>query len=278
MSKTFKVMRGVRQGDPLSCALFNLAIELLACRIRNNINLKGLNIPAIERKQIINLYADDTCLFLSKEDNLDHVKEILDEWCKALGVKFNTEKTEIVPIGSWNHRARMIETRKLNQDERAPLDEKIKISRDKEAIRLLGAWIGNDTEAERPWEPVIDKIHKTLTRYRWSHPTMTERKIIIQMVVGGYMQFLTQAQGMPTKIEEVLTKIIRNFMWEDNKSPRVTLEYLHYPHKEGGLNLLDIKARNEAIEIMWLKEYLNLSPLRLTWAKITDITIDVAAP
>ena len=63
-----------------------------------------------------------------------------------------------------------------------------------------------------------------------------------------------------------------------NKSPMVTLEYLHYPHEEGGLNLLDIKARNEAIEIMWMKEYLNLSPSRLTWAKITDIAIDAVAP
>ena len=124
-----------------------------------------MNIPAIERKQIINLYADDTCLFLSKEDNLDHVKEIVDEWCEVSGAKFNTEKTEIVPIGLWEHRARMVETRKLNQDERAPLDEKIKIARDKDTIRLLGAWIGNDTEAERPWELVIDKIHKTLMRY-----------------------------------------------------------------------------------------------------------------
>ena len=78
---------------------------------------------------------------MSKEDNLDHVKEILNEWCEVLGAKFNTEKTKIVPIGLQEHRARMVETRKLNQDERAPLDEKIKIARDKEAIRLLGAWI-----------------------------------------------------------------------------------------------------------------------------------------
>jgi len=32
-SRTFKVMRGVQQGDPLSCPLFDLAIEPLACHI-----------------------------------------------------------------------------------------------------------------------------------------------------------------------------------------------------------------------------------------------------
>ena len=107
---------------------------------------------------------------------------------------------------------------------------------------------------------------------------MTERKMIIQMVVGGYMQFLTQAQGMPMKIEEAITKITWNFIWEDNKSLRVALGVLQYPHEEGGLNLLDIKVRNKAIEIMWLKKYLKLSLIRPTWAEIADISIDMVAP
>ena len=40
----------------------------------------------------------------------------------------------------------------------------------------------------------------------------------------------------------------------------VCLEYLHKHISEGGLNLLDIQAHNEAIEPVWLVEYLNLTP------------------
>ncbi|GBE79119.1 hypothetical protein SCP_0203160 [Sparassis crispa] len=36
-SSPFKVTRGVRQGDPLSCLIFNLAIEPLACLLRNSL-------------------------------------------------------------------------------------------------------------------------------------------------------------------------------------------------------------------------------------------------
>ena len=124
----------------------------------------------------------------------------------------------------------------------------------------LITWIGNNTNDITPWEAVVDKMYKNLKRWKKMHPTMKGRKAIIQIIVGGYTQFLTKAQGMPTHIESALTKIIRDFMWEDDSSPRITLKLLQKPIDEGGLNLLDIKARNEAIEIVWLKAYLNFSP------------------
>jgi len=57
------------------------------------------------------------------------------------------------------------------------------------------------------------------------------------------------------------------------------MDTLRRPILEGSLNILDIKARNEAIEIIQLKTYLNFSPLRQKWATITDhITLAAAPP
>ena len=277
-SKPYKVTRGVRQGDPLSCALFDLAIEPLACRLRTDHRLRGYNIPGSEEKLITTLFADDTNLYLSKHDKMDDVKEILEEWCLASGAKFNIEKTEIIPIGTPEHRNQIIQTRKLNAQDQTTLDERIRIANDGEATRSLGAWIGNNVNDITPWEPIIDKTHKTLNIWNRSHPTVLGRKIIAQAIIGGYTQFLTMAQGMPKHIESALIKIIRNFMWNDSTNPRIALETLYRPVEEGGLNLLDLTSRNEAIEIMWLKTYLTPPPNRPTWAKITDILIDAAAP
>lgn len=186
LSTPFRVTRGIRQGDPLSYALFNLAIEPLACRIKSDHHLKGYEIPGIEEKIIINLYANDTNLFLSKEDNLDYVHKVLNEWCKASRAKFNIGKTEIIPIGTPEHCLQMTTTRKLNSNEQAPLDEQIKIAGDREVIWILGAWLGNKTNASTPWEPIIDKIHKALNLYGKSHPTLHGRKVITQIIIGGY--------------------------------------------------------------------------------------------
>ena len=61
----FKVLRGVRQGCPLSCLLFILVVEILAINVRNNRDIKGIRIGQKEHK--ILQFADDTTCFLSNE-------------------------------------------------------------------------------------------------------------------------------------------------------------------------------------------------------------------
>jgi hypothetical protein len=67
-------------------------------------------------------------------------------------------------------------------------------------------------------------------------------------------------------------------MWEQDSSLRIVIEALPQSVHERGLNLLNIKAKNDAINIMWLKEYLRLTPMRPTWAKVVDLLINAVAP
>ena len=277
-SDPFKITRGIRQGDPLSCAIFDLAIEPLACLIRKDPNLKGIKIPGIKEPLKAKFFADDTSLYMNETDKFDTVQMVLQDWCLVSGAKFNIEKTEVIPIGTIAHRNQVVRTRKINEQDENELNEHIRIADEGQAIRFLGAWIGNHTNDKTPWEPIIDKVNRLLGRWGMSRPTMKGRKTIVQAVIGGCTQYLTMAQGMPPNVEAALTKIARDFMWNDDSSPRLALDILYKPITEGGLKLLDIKTRNEAIEIMWLKSYLNLSPSRPAWATVTDLLIDTAAP
>ena len=277
-SDTFRVTRGVRQGDPLSCPLFDLAIEPLACCIRADLNIKGIVVPGIENAIKITLFADDTNLFLSRDDRLDYIQRTLDKWCEVSGARFNIEKTKILPIGMKAHRRTVATTRKINPQDNAPLPPRIRIANDGEAVRMLGAWIGNDTNDQTPWEPILDTIKAKLNRWDNARLTLNGKRIIIQAIVGGHTQFLAKAQGMPSHIEEALTKMISKFIWHQGTKPRIAMTTLRRPVHEGGLNVLDINARNEAIEIVWLKAYLNFSPSRQKWATVTDHIVLAAAP
>jgi hypothetical protein len=110
ISKPFKVKRGVRQGDPLSCLLFNMVIESLAQSIRNS-SLEGFETPGHLGNLLVTLFADNTTIYLSKNDSFNELNIILEEWCLASGAKFNIDKTELLPIGPREHRDRIIETR-----------------------------------------------------------------------------------------------------------------------------------------------------------------------
>ena len=138
MSDPFTVMRGVRQGDPLSCFLFNLGIEPLACMIRKSEKINGFKIPGSDDRLVVNLFADDTVVYTHENDKYDDLQEILDKWCRVSGAKFNKEKTEIIPIGSKAHRSRILQTKKIHLTDN-PLSEDIHIAEDGEAIRSLGS-------------------------------------------------------------------------------------------------------------------------------------------
>ena len=277
LSEPFQVTRGVRQGDPLSCLLFDLAIEPLACLIRNNPHIRGINIPGLIEKLVIKLFADDTNLYLSKYDRLDIIQQVLDMWCEASGTKFNIEKTEVIPIGSTNYRQTVTTERKINPHDQVPLPNQICIAKDGEAVRMLGAWIGNRAKDQAPWEPMIDKIKMNLEKWNKIRPTINGKCRIIQVIVSGLTQFLTQVQGMPPHVESALKKIVNDFIWDDGRGVRIAQEFLHQLKEAGGLGLLDIKTRNKAIDLIWLKTYLNFSPTRQTWAEITDLIISRSA-
>ncbi|TFK54347.1 hypothetical protein OE88DRAFT_1624744 [Heliocybe sulcata] len=240
--------------------------------------IHGFQVPGILDNVLVTLFADDTTVYLRKADRYADLILCLETWCRASGARFNSEKTEIIPVGSASHRSRVLTTRCLHPDD-TPLPASIHIAQDGEAVRSLGAWIGNNVDNSAPWEATLDKVNHTLTRFLRGHPTLFEKTHLIQATVGGMTQYLTKVQGMPPPVEDALVKITRRFIWEENSSnPPIALDHLYKPATKGGLSLLDLKARNDAIELTWLRAYLDLSPHRPTWAFVTDLLLNVLAP
>lgn len=178
----------------------------------------------LEEKLIANLFADDTTTFLSENDSIGDLESILSKWCKASTVKFNIQKTEIIPIGTEDYRKKVIEHRKISENgDKIPEDRHI--VKDGEAVRILGAWMGKKVEVNGIWAPLVEKIDMELERWEKVNPTIEGRKLIVQMVVGGMTQYLTNVQKMTGQVEKRLTKRIRHFLWGERKCPQLTLKH-----------------------------------------------------
>ena len=96
----FDIRCGVRQGDPLSPLLFILAIEVLACRIREDKGIKGILINEEEIK--LTLFADDMTCFLRDIASYHRLLATLQIFYKFSNLRVNDDKTEIFAIGTHN--------------------------------------------------------------------------------------------------------------------------------------------------------------------------------
>ena len=278
LSEPFTITRGVRQGDALSCLLFDIAIEPLAENIRKSREITGIQIPGRRDFLKVGMFADDTSTYLSKNDKIEDLQAILRKWCSVSGAKFNIEKTEIIPLGSREQRSEIINSRKLNAEHAETIPADVHIARDGEPVRILGAWIGNEVNQATTWAPIVEDCCNRLKRWGAAKHSLEGRRLIVQMQIGGVTQFLTKVQGMPREVETELNKQIRRFMWNNEKSDTVNQAQMFAKHKKGGKKVLDLEARNKAIHLTWLKAYLNLDSKRAKWTYFADAMIQDDIP
>ena len=277
LSIPYIIHRGVRQGDALSCLLFDIAIEPLATAIRTSPEIKGIPIPGTKKALKIKLFADDTTVFLSETDSIDKLQTILADWCEVSGAKFNIEKTEIIPLGDNAQRNEITASRHLNvTSDTVPTN--VHIAKDGEPVRILGAWLGNNINQSLTWAPILENVCMRLKRWGAARHSLEGRRLIIQMQVAGVTQYLTKVQGMPKEVESELNKQIRKFMWNYENIDTVNETQMYATHENGGKKLLDIESRNKAIHLTWLKTYLNLGPDRATWTFFADAMISSDIP
>ena len=89
--KAFPLRSGTRQGCPLSPLLFNIILEVLATAIREEKEIKGIQI----RKEVkLSLFADDIILYIENpKDSIRKLQKRISELSKVSGYKINTQKS-----------------------------------------------------------------------------------------------------------------------------------------------------------------------------------------
>ncbi|CDO71547.1 hypothetical protein BN946_scf184911.g17 [Trametes cinnabarina] len=267
-SNTYKVYRGVRQGDPLSCLLFDLAIEPLSAMIRKS-ELKGFDISNRLEALKATLFADDTTTYLHEDDDFGVLQNILDTWCSAAKAKFNMKKTEIIPIGQKTYRKEVADTYTATGGWKN-YPRAVHVAGEGDAIRILGAFLGNGIDECDVWSRTLAKITEALDRWKAGRKSLEGKRHIAQMLFGGMTQFLTDVQRMPPNISQRLTKILWRYIWDDHHNTPVGMSHLMLPFEKGSFKILDLDSRNEAIDVSWLKAYLTFGPNWPWWADVAD--------
>jgi hypothetical protein len=188
-SKFFETSRGIRQGCPISANLFILVVEVLAHKIRNNNNIKGIRINGIEFK--LSQYADDTCLYLNNEKSLKYAIQVFQKFTTCSGLKVNKEKSEAIWIGaSSNYRHK-------------PLGLKWT-----KGATYLGIYISNDIQkaTETNFQNKMQNIEDLLKMWTLRKLTLRGKVQIVNTLVISQLLYVGTVMVMPKGYLEKIKK------------------------------------------------------------------------
>ena len=89
--KAFPLRSGTRQGFPLSPLLFNIVLEVLATAVKEEKEIKGIQIGKEEK---LSLFADDMILYIENpKESIRKLPELISAFSKVSGYKINTQKS-----------------------------------------------------------------------------------------------------------------------------------------------------------------------------------------
>jgi len=95
----FKVSRGVRQGCPSSPLLLVLGVEVMAQKVRQSPEYRGIKLPQSTEAKI-SQFADDTTLICSDINALKESKNVINNFSAISGLKLNKKETKAMYVVS----------------------------------------------------------------------------------------------------------------------------------------------------------------------------------
>ena len=241
-TKEIKIERGVKQGGCCSAYYFLVIAEILAIHIREESNLIGIDIGEIHR--LLGQYADDMDLYLwGSKRNINNALYTLKALREFSGFTINVAKTSLLKLGA----------AKTNED----LTNFASNIKEANYINVLGVEVSNkrndDSLNNINYSPLINKAHGILNVWKHRGLSLLGKIMIVNTLVGSL--FVYKMSVLPLISHNTikdLTTLITNFIWCGRK-PKIRTEILMLDKIYGGAGLVNLKLKDQALKIAWIK-------------------------
>ena len=235
----FRLSRGVRQGCPLSPCLFNLAAELLACKLRQDKEIQGINIFGKELK--LSQFADDTTLLNSSCNSINKAIAVLENFGDISGLKLNPSKTKALWLGPWRHRQ----------------DKPFGFQWPEKPIRVLGTFISyNEKENEKyNFTLKLQKLKSILDIWNCRSLTIFGRCLIAKSLGISQLIHSLSSLDVPLEYLNAVNSAIFKFIWK-NKKDKIKRKVMFLDYDQGGLRAPSIYALSKSLKLAWISRLL----------------------
>ena len=245
ISDWFNITRGCRQGDPISPYLFILCAEIMGCMIRENDNIKGVNINDTEIK--LSQYADDSEIILRGDRaSFEETIQVVQLFGAVSGLLLNTKKTNSIWLGS-------------NRNSQIRFMQHLDICWNPAKFKILGIWFSNELD-DCIANNYNDKLLEIKHLYKiWSKRQITPlgRIAILKSLILSKLIFLWVL--LPNPPDGLITEIqssIFEFVWA-SKYDRINRNTSTKNLKDGGIGIPNVRRYINALKITWIKRLIN---------------------
>ncbi|XVF73335.1 hypothetical protein PTKIN_Ptkin12aG0193100 [Pterospermum kingtungense] len=249
-TKEFKMLRGLRQGCPMSPFLFNLVAEALNVVLQKAIQLNffsGLQVSNNGVRISHLQFVDDVIIFCELVDSqVINLKRILRCFQLASGLGINFAKSSVFGLGCTD----------MEVDRWASL---LRCKVEKFPSSYLGIPIGARANSVSVWEPIVQKFERKLSGWKAKQLSMSGRCTLIRSVFLSLPNYFLSIFQIPCTIKEKIDRIQRRFLWgkvnDNRKIHWVAWESICQPKRFGGLDIVDLKLKNRALLNKWVWRY-----------------------
>ena len=247
------LLRGVRQGCPLSPLLYVLVIEILALQLRANPNIVGFTVGG---EKIISLhYADDTVITIKQNRCFKEVYKELTAYESATGAKVNTTKTKGLWTGRW----------------RGSTHSPLGYAWTSGNVENLGLFFGNDRPAHHTFEKILPKIIRSLNYWRRFHLNKLSRARIIEIFHASQLWYAARFYPIPAPIQQQVQHAFTHYINWPHHVHTVSQQELFKLRPHGGIKLLHIQTKSQASKASWIIQLVTNPVLATHLALVTDL-------
>ena len=236
----FKLSRGVRQGCPLSPYLFIVAVEILACKIRQDREIKGISIFHKEFK--LSQFADDTTLLCRDCNSVNRAITVMDTFGGVSGLKLNPSKTKALWLGSL----------------RNCKDNPFNFNWPKEPIRILGTFVSYDEKQneEKNFGQKMQKLDTILDIWNARNLTLFGRCLITKSLGISQLVHCISTLVIPKDCAQAVNSSIFKFIWRKRKD-KIKRKVMSLDYKKGGLRAPSIETMTKSLKLAWISRFLD---------------------
>ena len=236
-STSIDIHNGIKQGCALSMLLYILCIEEIIIRIKLNQNIHGYKVNSHLQTTIkIVAYADDTTIIVTDETSVIEIKNEFDRWCLYSGAKLNITKTSVLTNDYlFQNRLNII------------IEENLKI---------LGIYFNINGLSKKNFDNISNQINLFKKTWYNINLSMIERCLAINVFLLSKLWYIANFHYFKDEQLKLINKTIHNFIWHSN-SERIKRDSLIMNYDDGGLKLVKIKAKLQAMQIKHFIEITN---------------------